>query len=248
MASRADAVIFDLEDSVAASAREKAIGHVSAFLADRRSNDAVSVWVRVNDAVERLPAIQALCQFETLTGFVVPKFESPEQCAGWRKPIMAIIETPRGILDAARITSAAVDDLHGISLGPEDLSTALGVAPSLDSLMYSASVVVMAAHAAGVCAYSCPGGIGEFRDLVAWRAILDAGRRIGSHGGLCIHPAQVEPANSAFSPTIPEIEWAQRICAAWDSASGSGVIALEGKMIDLPVMQRARNMLLRRRT
>jgi citrate lyase subunit beta/citryl-CoA lyase len=67
-------------------------------------------------------------------------------------------------------------------------------------------------------------------------------------GGLCIHPAQVEPANRAFSPTSPEIEWAQRICAAWDSASGSGVIALEGKMIDLPVMQRARNMLLRRRT
>jgi citrate lyase subunit beta/citryl-CoA lyase len=113
--------------------------------------------------------------------------------------------------------------------------------PCLESMGHAASVVVMAAHAAGVKAYACPGSIGEFRDLAAWRATLDAGRRMGSHGTLCIHPLQVGPANEVFSPTAAELEWARRVCAAWDQAQGQGAVAVDGRMIDLPVFQRARN-------
>lgn len=243
LASGADAVILDLEDSVAAASREIAISHVDQFLASRAVGGVTRIWVRVNDAVVRHPAVAALARHVCLDGFVIPKFETPEQCAGWGKPVMALIETPRGVVNAARIATDAAADLHGISLGPEDLSTSLGVTPCFESLSHAASVVVLAAHAAGVKAYACPGSIGEFRDLTAWRATLDAGRRIGSHGTLCIHPLQVGPANEAFSPTAAEIEWARRICAAWEQAQGPGAIAVDGKMIDLPVFERARNTL-----
>lgn len=242
LASGADAVILDLEDSVAAATREGAIAAVDAFLA-ARVPDGASVWVRVDDAVVRHPAVVSLSRHAGLDGFVVPKFESARQCAGWGKPVLALIETPQGVVDAARITREAGAGLHGIALGPEDLSTALGVVPGIESLSYAASVIVMAANAARVKAYSCPGSIGEFRDLDAWRGTLAAGRRLGSQGALCIHPAQVLAANEVFSPTAAEIEWARRVCEGWQQAGGNGAVAVDGRMVDLPILQRARSLL-----
>jgi len=243
MCSGADAVILDLEDSVEASARERAIENVEEFLSTREPSKETSLWVRVNDAVSRHPAVSRLSQHAVLDGFVIPKFETPEQCQGWDKPVMALIETARGVVEAARISMAAASHLHGIALGPEDLSTELGVTPGLTSMAYAASAIVMAAHASGIKAYACPGTVGEFRDLPAWRAILEAGRDLGSHGSLCIHPTQVAPANEVFSPTPMELDWAKKVCAAWDLRAGGGAISLDGKMIDLPVAQRARRLL-----
>jgi citrate lyase subunit beta / citryl-CoA lyase len=247
ISSHADAVILDLEDGVAQWNLEAAIANVDAFLTDRSAGE-VSIWVRIDDAVSRRPAIQRLARHNRLDGFVIPKFERPEQCAGWDKPVLAIIETPLGVVNAARIAQAAAQDLYGIALGPEDLSTALGVSPSLPSLIYAASTVAFAAHAAGVWAYSSPGSIGEFKDLDAWRATLVAGRQIGSKGALCIHPSQVGFANQAFSPSEAEIEWAIAVCAAWEGAEGKGVISIDGKMIDLPIVMRAKDTLSRQRT
>ncbi len=254
LASGADAVILDLEDAVSAAARPAAIGHVEAFLAARAASPraAVQLWVRVDDAHVRHPAIAALARHAALAGFVVPKFESPGQAAGWGKPVLAIVETPRGVVDAARLASeaAAADGttLHGLALGPEDLSAALGVAPTLESLNHAAATLVMAARAAGVAVYACPGSLGEFRDLAAWRATVQAGRRLGSQGTFCIHPAQIGPAHEAFSPTPAELESARRICEAWDRAAGQGAVALEGRMIDRPVWQRACETLARARS
>lgn len=249
LTSGADAVILDLEDGVAPSARELAIAQVDAFLTQYPADGkAATVWVRVDDASTRHPAVAALARHAGLDGFVVPKFETPSQCAGWSKPVMALIETPRGVVNAARITLAAGADLHGIALGPEDLSTALGVTPDLESMRYAASALVMAANAAGVKVYACPGSVGEFYDLGAWRATLVAGRRIGSHGSLCIHPGQVGPANEVFSPTGQQLDWARRVCAAWDEAHGRGALAVDGKMVDLPVARRARELLERHDT
>jgi citrate lyase beta subunit len=213
LASGADAVILDLEDAVAPSARDAAVGHVDAFLASAAQSRA-SLWVRVDDARVRRQDIAALARHGRLDGYVIPKFEAPEQCAGWGKPVMALIETPKGVVDAARITALAAAQLHGIALGPEDLSTALGVAPTLEALNHAAAVIVMAAHAAGVKAYACPGSLAEFRDLAAWRATLAAGRRLGSHGTLCIHPAQLAAAHEVFSPSEAELAWARRVCDA----------------------------------
>jgi citrate lyase subunit beta/citryl-CoA lyase len=112
-------------------------------------------------------------------------------------------------------------------------------------MRYAACALVMAANAAGVKVYACPGSVGEFRDLAAWRIALEAGRRIGSQGSLCIHPAQVGPANAVFSTTAQELDWARRVCAAWDETQGRGAVAVDGKMVDLPVARRARDMMAR---
>ena len=246
LSSRADAVILDLEDGVGDGNREAAIANVDAFLARHPAGGSVSVWVRVDDAISRRAEVERLVRHNSLDGIVVPKFERPEQCAGWNKPVMAIIETPRGVVDAACITRAAVQNLHGIALGPEDLSISLGVPPCHASLIHAASTIAFAAHAAKVWAYACPGSIGDHRNLDAWRATLLAGRQLGSRGSLCVHPAQVDSANDTFSPTAQEIEWAAGVCAAWDRAGGMGVLSVEGKMIDLPVVIRARQILSRR--
>ena len=242
VASGADAVILDLEDAVMPAARDAAVGLVDAFLASAAEGPA-SLWVRVDDARERRPDIAALARHARLDGFVIPKFESPEQAAGWGKPVMALIETPKGVVDAARISALAAEHLHGIALGPEDLSTALGVAPTLESMGHAAAVIVMAAHAAGVKAYACPGSVAEFRDLAAWRATLAAGRRLGSHGTLCIHPAQLVAAHEVFSPSEAELAWARRVCEAWEAREGRGAVAVDGRMIDLPVVRRSRDLL-----
>jgi citrate lyase subunit beta/citryl-CoA lyase len=248
LSSHADAVILDLEDGVADGRREEAIEYVEHFLRHHPKGERSSIWVRVDDAESRHPTVEKLTRLDSLDGIVIPKFENSEQCAGWNKPVLAIVETPRGIVDATSITRAAATDLHGIALGSEDLSAALGVNPCFESMVYAASTVAFAAHAAGVQVYCCPGSISEFRNLNAWRATLDAGRRIGSHGALCIHPAQIAPANLTFSPTSAEIEWAVAVCAAWERAEGRGAIAVDGKMVDIPVITRARLMLSRQRS
>jgi citrate lyase subunit beta/citryl-CoA lyase len=125
------------------------------------------------------------------------------------------------------------------------LSVNLGVAPTLDSLNYAAASIIMAGHAANRYVYACPGSIGEFRDLNAWRFTLEAGRRLGGHGSMCIHPAQVALANEVFTPSMAEVEWATRVLGVWESGNGQGALEMDGKMIDLPVVQRARNVLAR---
>ena len=180
LASGADAVVFDLEHSVAEASRESALSNVDAFLGWAGVMGATSVWVRVNDARVRHPAVVALAKHRSLDGFVVPKSETPVQCAGWDRPVLALIETSQGVVGVARIAAAASAHLHGIALGAEDLATALGVAPCMESMGCAASVVVMAAQAAGAKAYVCPGSSGEFRNLAACRATLDAGGRIGA--------------------------------------------------------------------
>lgn len=243
IASGADAVIFDLEDSVLPSQREIAIRRVDDFLGTYVGD--VRLWVRVNDAINRHPDVVALARHGSLDGFVIPKFEAPEHCAGWGKPTLGLIETPKGVVECAKITAAAAVHLHGIALGPEDLSVNLGVAPTLDSLNHAAASIVMAGHAAKRYAYACPGSIGEFRDLNAWRLTLEAGRRLGGHGSMCIHPAQVAVANEVFTPSGIEVDWATRVLAVWESGGGQGALEMDGKMIDLPVVQRARNVLAR---
>lgn len=243
-ASGADAVILDLEDGVAGGARPRAIAQVDAWLAALAAEAPAQAWVRVDDARVRDSRVQALARHARLAGFVLPKLESPEQARGWGKPVVGILETPRAVAHAADLVERAVAcGLVGVALGPEDLSAALGVAPTHASLHYPAAAVAIAAHAAGVAAFSCPGSIGQFRELEAWRATLEAGRALGSHGNWCIHPAQVAVVNAVFSPTEAERAWAARVAAAWEAAGGAGALAVDGRMVDAPVLARAHRIL-----
>ena len=100
----------------------------------------------------------------------------------------------------------------------------------------------LAARAAGRVPLGLVGSIAEFRDLDAFRAGVEAARRPGFEGSFCIHPAQVPIVNEAFSPTPAAIAEARAIVAAYDRAltDGKGAIELDGRMIDVPVAERAR--------
>ena len=106
----------------------------------------------------------------------------------------------------------------------------------------------MAAREAGILALGYPGSIANFSDLDAYRADIARARALGFDGGSCIHPAQVAILNEGFAPTSKEIAEAEGIIAAYDAALalGEGAVAYQGKMIDIPIADRARRTLAQR--
>lgn len=266
-ASGADAIILDLEDAVPVDQRATAGASVAQWLQARaeestsgQAQDAqrssvtqpsatqpsttrpsvTQCWVRVPQARERPAWLASVIDASALTGVVLPKVESPDDLSGWSLPIIAQIESARGVLaldDIARAGSSLV----ALAIGPEDLSVSLRVSPSVAALSHACARAVVAARAFDRQVYACPGSIGEFRDLARWRDTLAAGRALGSDGMMCIHPSQVAPVNEVFSPDADTIAWALQVAQAWRTAQADGLAAVSvaGRMVDPPVAQRA---------
>lgn len=132
-----------------------------------------------------------------------------------------------------------------MALGPEDFSAAVGGAPELDLLLTPNLSVLFAARAAGLLPLGFIGSIGAFSDTHKLREAAERARRLGFAGALAIHPNQVAIFNDAFSPSPQELEWARRVLAAEKDATaqGIGAFALDGRMVDPPVIQRARDII-----
>ncbi|MGH1357660.1 MAG: HpcH/HpaI aldolase/citrate lyase family protein [Burkholderiaceae bacterium] len=242
--SGGDAVILDLEDAVPEAEKPGALESVAVWLAARPADEQRQCWVRVPDARNPSPDLLRLADCAGFTGFVLPKVESPDDLCGWSVPLIAQIESATGV-QAMPAIAQTDQALLALAIGPEDLAASLGTEPGFDALHLSCSLAVIAARAAARQVIACPGSIGEFRDLDAWRQTLEAGRRLGSDGMMCIHPAQVSVANEVFSPSLAAIEQAGRIVAAARAgqALGQGAVKLDGRMIDPPVVVRAENLL-----
>lgn len=237
-ASGADAVILDLEDAVAPERRAFAVNSVRAWLDSAEARSArPQIWVRVPDVQAQAYLQAQVGGSARLNGWVVPKVERAQDLRGWGRPVMAQIETPHAIEYLPAILAGRNEDLAALALGPEDLSVALDTAPGAQALAYAAARLVMAARAHDLHVYACPGSLAEFRDLAAWRSTLASGRALGSDGALCIHPAQLEAVHAVFSPDPEDVAWAHRVMAAW--RTGAGAVALDGRMIDRPVVLRA---------
>lgn len=243
-AAGADGVILDLEDAVPPDAREQALHDVSAWLVARQSDSTVQCWVRVPDARDPSSALLALGQLPALTGFILPKVEAPADLNGWSCPLIAQIESAAGVLAMPAIALAS-PHLQALAIGPEDLAVSLGTEPGPEALQLSCSLAVLAARAAGLQVIACPGSIGEFRDLAAWRNTLEAGRLLGSDGMMCIHPAQVAVANEVFSPSPQALALATKIVEAARAglAAGQAAVSVDGRMIDPPVVVRAERLI-----
>ncbi|MEZ5657243.1 MAG: CoA ester lyase [Burkholderiaceae bacterium] len=249
-ATGADAIILDLEDAVVPEARAAATVAVADWLRSRPAGAAgPMVWVRVPSATDCPHDVRALAAIPALTGFVLPKIEAASDLAGWQRPLMAQIETALGVIRAEAICADGGEYLQAVALGPEDLSVSLGCRADAAGMRASCERVLLAARAYGRQVYACPGTISEFRDLDAWREILRAGKSLGSDGMLCIHPAQVAVVHEVFSPSAAQIEDAGRVAAAYEAAAaaGQGAVQLDGRMIDAPVVERARRLLARAR-
>lgn len=249
----ADALIVDLEDSVAAERKVEARPMARAAVRSLASRGA-AVLLRVNSA----PAVWRLdlqdMPWQDLAAVMLPKVETPqqvealaqalaEQSGGRAPPVVALLETPRGVLAAADV--ARHPALVALGFGAEDYAAALGVAPAPLALAWPGQQVVTAAHAFGLQCWGLADSIAEVQDMVAFEKAVLMGRAMGFTGSVCIHPRQVPVVNSGFSPSADELRWAAQVVAADEAASaaGLGAVLLDGRMIDRPIVERARRWL-----
>jgi len=256
----ADALILDLEDSVAPANRAKARVLAREFLSEKHSQ---SLWVRVNpvgsaDYKLDLAEIAATAP----AGLVVPKPDSPDALRaldrdlteieiahglprGDIKLIPVATETPRAVLSLMDYRDPP-PRLAALTWGAEDLSAALGAATNREAdgefaFTYELvrSLALIAAKAAGVAAIETVHA--DLRDAKGLERVAKTARRDGFSGMLAIHPDQVEIINAAFTPSPEELAEAARIVAAF--TGGAGVTSLDGNMLDAPHLKRAQNIL-----
>lgn len=258
----ADAIILDLEDGVAPSS--KAAARVALPAAVRKlHHGGATVFVRVNNQLDLLVGDVAAAVAAGADGIVMPKVElareleqldaelareehfsgRPQQAVR----LLVLIETPQGVVQAASIARAS-SRLVGMCFGAEDYSTAMGIDPLPEGMTWPAQAVAVAAAAAGIQPLGLPGSVGDFSNPSAYRALAVHAKHLGMRGAVCIHPAQVQVLNDVFGGTEEEADAARRLVEAFDAgiAQGKGAIALDGKMIDVPIATRARLFLQRR--
>ncbi|MGY2084139.1 HpcH/HpaI aldolase/citrate lyase family protein [Blastococcus sp. SYSU DS0539] len=239
-ATGADVVVLDLEDAVAPDAKEAARTEVAAWLRDAPRTCAV----RVNADGPDLAADLAVLAAAGPALVLLPKAQEPRAVAAVvdRLPagsrVVALVETARGVLDAAAV--AAVPGVARLAFGNFDLAAELAVDPDHGPAMAPArGALVLASAAAGLPA-PVDGVTGAVGDAARLGEDVARARALGFGGKLCIHPAQVGPVATAFAPSEEELAWAERVLAG---AGSNGVAVVDGRMVDRPVVERARRLL-----
>ncbi len=244
LASAADTVIADLEDAVTATVKAAARQLVADVYSEGRVGPGQRL-VRVNAVgTEWHEDDVAMIAGLGVDGVVLPKATAQGAAAvasALSLPIIAIVETAEGLRGAYEL--AASPSVVGLILGAVDLGVALGLEPRPDGqeLLYARSSVVVDSAAAGL-----RGPIDrvwlDVRDPTGLIGDCALARSLGFRGKACVHPDQVEIVNVAFSPSDRELDRARDVVAAFEQAEreGVGVIALDGEMIDLPVVEHAR--------
>ena len=251
----ADALILDLEDSVAPAAKAAARRHVAAFLA---AHPEAKLWVRVNplDGEENEKDLDAILAGRP-DGIVLPKAEGGASVDALVRrltergnataQVMAIAtETPAAIFGLG--SYAGAKRLAALTWGAEDLPAAIGAATSREAdgrftppYEIARSLTLFGAAAAGVAPIETV--YPDFRDLDGLAAYAARARRDGFTGMMAIHPAQVPVINAAFTPGEAEIAHAEAVVAAFEANPGAGALSLDGKMIDRPHLIQARRIL-----
>jgi citrate lyase subunit beta / citryl-CoA lyase len=261
IASAADAVILDLEDSVAAPAKPTARAMVPDIV---RAHPARDLIVRVNPrgtpwyladlaaVVSARPAAVMLpkCSRPDDLGTLDHHLEALETAAGMpvgRVGVVAIVTETAASVFSLGAYQGATSRLRAICFGAEDLSADLGISPRHADGSYPAAVilaraqVLVAAGALGVPAIDTP--YPDPRDPDGLRREAQAAAADGFAGKILIHPAQIELVNAAFTPSQDQVRWAERVNEAFAANPDAGVFALDGKMIDRPHYKLAQRIL-----
>jgi citrate lyase subunit beta/citryl-CoA lyase len=246
----ADTVVFDLEDAVAPSRKPHARAAVVDLLSapDFDPGPAVEVAVRVADPATDL---DALADAERLDAVMVPKADTDTtsqvadalDARDLSVPIIALIETATGVLDAREV--AAHPAVDACCFGAEDLAADLGATRTDEGteVLYARERVVMAARAASVDAVDT-----VFTDLDDHEGLREETRfaaTLGYDGKMVVHPNQVGVVHDALAPDPETVAWAKRVLAARDEADAAerGVFEVDGEMIDAPLVARAQRIL-----
>lgn len=271
LACGADALIFDLEDSVAPERKELARGMLADYLRAHPpgAREGGQFYVRINPndagALQDLAAIMAgapdgVMQPKTFGAACVRQlstwleaFEAAHALPQGQTRIIAVAtETARGALTLAEFADQPCPRLAALTWGAEDLSTALGAAGNTGAdgqwtLTYrmARANLLLAAKAAGVAAIDTL--YVDFRDEAGLIASCQAAAAEGFDGRIAIHPAQVAGIHQGFAPSAEAIAHAGRVLAAFAASPGTGTVGLDGRMLDIPHLKQAQALLARRR-
>ncbi|TXL82389.1 CoA ester lyase [Vineibacter terrae] len=257
----ADVVQLDLEDSVPPGEKARARMLVEAAAA-RVSRGGADVVVRINRplqmAVRDLEA--AVCP--GVHGIAVTKVEGPDHIrlldelvgeleqqrglAPGHTKLIAMIETPRSYFDMPAI-AAACERLVAMSIGGEDFASEVGMEPTEETLLLPKQTMIYAARSAGLMPFGYIASVAGFGDRDGFRRMVRRSRQFGFMGASCIHPGQVAIVNEEYTPSAEEVAYARRLIEEdrKQAASGRGSFAVDGKMIDIPVIRRAETLLRR---
>lgn len=258
-ASGADAIILDLEDSVAPANKAAAREHVADYLAGARE---VFTLVRVNPLDGHMTAADvAAIVGARPDAIMLPKAEGAPSIAqldallrseggdaASLPPVLPIAtETPTAVFTLGSYREAR-GRLVGLTWGAEDLPAAIGAATSreddgnyTDPYRVVRALTLFAAHAAGVAAIDTV--FPAIKDGTGLAAYAARARRDGFTGMMAIHPSQVAPINTAFTPSADEVHRAQAIVDAFAANPGAGVLQIDGKMVDAPHLKQALHIL-----
>ncbi|EFF77045.1 HpcH/HpaI aldolase/citrate lyase family protein [Achromobacter piechaudii] len=242
LAAGADTVIVDLEDAVEHLAKSSAREALCDFLGTHRD---AHLWVRINDASTSWhdDDLKACRGRPNIAGILLPKAESLAQVrhvAQTGLPVIPIIETARGLLNASEV--AATPGVARLAFGSLDYALDMGLTPDTpgaDTVLDHARVQVLLHSRAASLAPALDGVFAGVQDTVGLAEAASRAQQMGFGGMLCIHPAQVPVIHAAFVPAREELDWARRVIAAHrDTAAGT--FMLDGRMVDAPVIARAR--------
>ncbi len=263
--SAADALILDLEDSVASDRLGVAREMVRAYLEAHRERSGQQLWVRVNalSSEKALPDIAAVA-CGAPDGIILPKPDSAEEVVRLDHYLTALEQREGLALGGIQIIPVATETaravfglgsyvgcsrrLAGITWGAEDLSAALGASTKTGpgggyAFTYELARSLCLAGAVAAEVQPIDTVFTDFRDAAAFQAECAQSRQMGFTGRLAIHPDQVATINAAYSPDPEEVAFARRVVAAFAASPGTGVIGLEGKMLDMPHLKQAQRML-----
>jgi len=245
LASGADIVIVDLEDAVEQDAKQSARDALQAFAV---ANPGQQFLLRVNDARSRWfnDDIAMCAKLTNIAGVMLPKAESESQikAAGMAgKPVYPIIESAMGIMRMPELCQAP--GVARLSFGALDLALDLNMDRDSEGAQQLLAAVrpqlVIQSRAAGIDA-PLDGVFPDIADTDGLRQSVALAKGMGFAGALCIHPAQLAVIHAVFEPTAQEKDWARRVLDEHEK-SGRAAFKLDGQMVDMPGIEKARRIL-----
>ena len=273
LATDADALILDLEDSVDPGNLPAARERVAGLLGAQGAHGTPELWVRVNSPASGLlrADLESICGARLPEGIVLPKISAAAEildaaacltglekrlgvAEGRTRLLIIATETPQGLLALPQYPAvlggapAVVRRVAGLTWGAEDLSAALGALGKREangtlSFTFQLARTTCLLAAVALGVQAIDGVHTEFRDLEGLQRELAAARRDGFTGKLAIHPDQLAAINAAFTPSEAECLHARRVVAAFAASPGAGVASLDGRMIDRPHLLQAQRVL-----
>ncbi|MBI3373058.1 MAG: CoA ester lyase [Betaproteobacteria bacterium] len=257
----ADCIQLDLEDSVPASEKDRARTLVAAAAARVRRGGA-DVVVRINRPLALAVRDIEACVGPDVNGIAVTKVEGAEHLrlldelvSGLESTrglphghtrFIAMIETPAAYFRMPEI-AAAVERTAAMNIGGEDFALEAGMEPAEETLLLPKQQMIFAARSAGIMPLGYIASVAGYGDWPAFRAMVKRSRQYGFMGASCIHPGQVPIVNECYTPPADEVAYAKRVVEenAKAEALGRASFAIDGKMIDVPVVLRAERLLAR---